>query len=100
MMNIGRLMQPFGFCYLRNLSKWLKVHRIYRFVLVCSEDLGVILCQMLSIYQEIHPVIRSHHQMICIFVSDGNKLVDARVTCPKTRLIRSDQVILDEKSKH
>ena len=33
------------------------------------------------------------------FVSDGNKLVDARVTYLKIELIRNDQVILDEKLK-
>ena len=33
-------------------------------------------------------------------MSDGNKLVDARVTFLKTRLISIDQVILDEKFKH
>ena len=34
------------------------------------------------------------------FVSDGNKLVDARVTSLKTGLIRIDQIILDEKFKY
>ena len=34
------------------------------------------------------------------FVKDGNKLVDARVNCLKTGLIKSDQIILDEKFKH
>ena len=64
--NIDRLIQPFGFCYLRNLLKCLKVHRIHRFALVCSEDLGAILNQMLSICLEIHTVLRSHYQMIYI----------------------------------
>ena len=34
------------------------------------------------------------------FASDENKLVDAWVTYLKTGLIRSDQIILDEKLKH
>ena len=32
-------------------------------------------------------------------MSDGNKLVDARVTCLKTGLIRSDPAILRKKLK-
>ena len=104
MTNIDRLIWPFGVCYLRNLSKCLKVPRIYRFVLVCSEVLGAILCQMLSIYQEIQEIHTPYFVAIIkwfvYFLSDGNKLVDARVTCLKTGLIRSDQIILDEKFKH
>ena len=34
------------------------------------------------------------------FVGDANKLVVARVTCLKTRLIRCDQIILGEKLEH
>ena len=44
---------------LRNLSKCLKVYQIYRFVLVFREDLGTILCQMLSIYQEVQYFIKA-----------------------------------------
>ena len=47
--------------------KVLKVYPIYRFVLVCSETFGTILCQMFSIYQEIQAILLSHDQMICIF---------------------------------
>ena len=43
---------------------------ICRFVLVCSKDLGAIICQMPDIYQQILLLLRSHYQVICTFRSN------------------------------
>ena len=64
-------------------------------VLVCSEDLGGILCQMLLIYQEIQAIIKG----FVYFMRDENNFFDTRVTCLKTEPIKCDQVILYEKIK-
>ena len=46
---------------------------ICRFVLVCSKDLGAIICQMPDIYQQILLLLRSHYQVICTFRSNHRR---------------------------
>ena len=82
-------------------TKSFKVYQIRYFVLVFSKDAGAILCQMLSICKEIYtPYFVAIIKRFLYFLNYGNKFVDARFICLKTELIKSDQVIFDEKLKH
>ena len=42
------------------------------------------------------PYVAEIVKLFAYFVSDGNKLVDARDTCLRTRLMRRNQIILDQ----